>query len=204
MLMNKKRDFFELMVQASENIEIAAKSFSEGLRDLHDPEKFAENIKIIEEHGDQLTHDIIHLLNATYMTPIDREDIFKIAVTIDDVLDAIEACASRFDLFMITHIPSPIISFTANIVECTTEMTEALRKLKKRDFRTIRPHVLRINELENEGDKLYRAAMKSLFAGEPNPLDVIKYKEIYELLESVSDKCEDVADLLESVVMTNS
>jgi predicted phosphate transport protein (TIGR00153 family) len=200
----KKKDFFALMVQAAENIEVAAKAFHEGLKDIRNPETFAASLKEIEQRGDRYTQEIIRLLNATYMTPIEREDIFDIAVTIDDVLDAIEACASRFDLFDIRDIPAPVHSFAVNIVHCTSEMTHALRKLRKRDFGAIEPHVMRITELEKEGDGIYRAAIKSLFAGNPDPIHVIQYKEIYEILESVSDKCEDVADLLESVVMTNS
>jgi len=203
-VMRKQNQFFELLVQITDNLLVAGKEFEAHLTNFTTASQFATSLKELEDVGDEYTHNIIRLLNATYITPIEREDILGLASTLDDILDGMEACAARFDLYDINETNPIMIAFASNINGCIRELSEAMEALRAKRLMTIRNNTKRINELENEGDKLLRGAIKSLLAQTNDALTVMKYKEIYELMESISDACEDVADLLESVVMTNA
>ncbi|BCJ87855.1 DUF47 domain-containing protein [Effusibacillus dendaii] len=203
-MFKKQNQFFDMLLQVTENISAAAAAFQKGLKNYQNGEQLFAAIKPFEAQGDEYTHQIIRALNATYMTPIDREDILALASKLDDVLDGLEAAANRFDLFHISAVDNFMHDFAANIMDCANELEQAMKALHRRKMLEIRQYTVRINELENVGDKLMRDSIKSLFARTSDPVDIIKYKELYELLEGISDSYEDVADILESIVMTNA
>jgi uncharacterized protein len=200
----KQNQFFDLLVQITENISAASAAFKEGLENYTSGEKLAASIKVYEDAGDDKTHQIIRALNATYMTPIEREDILALATKLDDILDGMEAAANRFDMFHIQSVDNFMIDFSKNIQDCVEQLEYAMKSLQKKKLLEIRQYTVRLNELENVGDKLLRDSIKSLFARTTDPVEIIKLKEVYEILEGISDSCEDVADILESVVMTNA
>lgn len=193
-----------MLLEVAENICNASKAFQSGLKNYQDGEQFFKEIKRYEEIGDEFTHRIIRALNATYMTPIDREDIHSLATRMDDILDGMEAAASRFDMFRIQTVDNFMTDFAINIVECATKLEQAMKALQKKKMIEIRQYTVAINELENIGDQLMRDSIRSLFARTTDPVEIIKLKEVYEILEGVSDSCEDAADILESIVMTNA
>ncbi|MFC4768264.1 DUF47 domain-containing protein [Effusibacillus consociatus] len=203
-MFKKQNQFFDMLVQVTENISAAAGAFQIGLKSYQNGEQLFTVIKSYEAAGDEYTHQIIRALNATYMTPIDREDILALATKLDDILDGMEAASNRFDMFHIQSVDNYMIDFAANIVDCAAQLEQAMKALQKRKMLEIRQYTVRINELENVGDKLMRDSVKSLFARTVDPVEIIKLKEVYEVLEGVSDSCEDVADILESIVMTNA
>jgi uncharacterized protein Yka (UPF0111/DUF47 family) len=146
---------------------------------------------------------MIRELNAFYLTPIDRVDLLTLITKLDDIVDGMNKAAMRFDMFSIHEVDSFMVSFVSNIKECVEQVECAVKSLAHKKLNEIRPYAIRINELENEADKLLRDAVKSIFTRTNDPVEVIKLREIYMFLEEVSDSCEDVADILESIIMTN-
>ncbi|MBN2910925.1 DUF47 domain-containing protein [Polycladomyces sp. WAk] len=203
MLFNRAKDrvFYQTLIDAAANLVEAMQLFRENVETLEEKEQFAERLKELEDKGDEYTHLIIRELNQTFVTPLDREDILQLAVKLDDVLDGIEACASRFVYFRV-HQTTPYLVQFADILERSAKyLHEAFIALEKRDYATIRKLSVEINLLENEGDRLMRESVGSLFENPTDPIELIKMKEIYEKLEGVTDTTEDLADVMESVVM---
>jgi uncharacterized protein len=159
----------------------------------------AHEIKEVEHQCDFLTHEIIQRLNKTFVTPIDREDIHELARTLDDVMDAIDNAASLIPLYRIDKVLPGARELTRVIIQQTDEIRAAVEALEKRHG--VLERSIEINRLENEADRIHQAALGRLFDEEPNPIMVIKWKEIYDLLEEATDACEDVANLLENVVV---
>lgn len=159
----------------------------------------AHEIKEIEHQCDFLTHEIIQRLNKTFVTPIDREDIHELAKTLDDVMDAIDNGAALIPLYRIEHIRPGARELTQVIIKQTDEIRAAVEALEQR--KGVLAHAIEINRLENEADKIHKQALGQLFEEEKDPIAVIKWKEIYDILEEATDACEDVANLLENVVV---
>ncbi|MDQ3282196.1 MAG: DUF47 family protein [Acidobacteriota bacterium] len=159
----------------------------------------ADEIKEVEHQCDYVTHEIIQRLNKTFVTPIDREDIHELARTLDDVMDAIDNAASLIPLYRIERIRPGARELTRIIIQQTDEIRAAVEALEKRDG--VLERAIEINRLENEADRIHRRAIGQLFEEESNPVTVIKWKELYDLLEEATDACEDVANLLENVVV---
>ncbi|MCL6443586.1 MAG: DUF47 family protein [Alicyclobacillus sp.] len=200
----RSQQLFQFLVDISDNLRQASSAFSKGLEDLSHPESLAAAIKQLENRGDELTSSLVTLLNGTYITPLDREDFLELAVQMDDIVDGLEACTVRFDLYNITTATPVMVEFSKCITESVEEIHAAMTKLHARKLLDIREHTKRLNQLEKTGDTLLRNSLRLLFAEPAEPLHVIKFKEIYEILESVTDKCEDVADVLDSVVVKNA
>lgn len=201
----RNRQLFNLLVQIAINLEEASLFFMQGLKeDISNPAQFAASIKQYETRGDELTGELVTLLNATYITPLEREDFLELAIKMDDIVDGLEACSVRFDLFGIHEATPVMVEFARNIAESSREVLTAMKKLEARKLLDLRQHTQRLNELEKGGDSLLRTALRTLFSQETDVLHVIKFKEIYEILESVTDKCEDVADVLDSVIVKNA
>ena len=202
MMLKRKPDFFfEQFLLIAGNLKQAAKLFVEDTQDLVDTETYAENIKLLEDQGDQYTHTIFKALNKTFITPLEREDIMQLTVKLDDVLDGMEACADLLAIYNIRE-PDPYIRLFARLTEsCTEEIAAALQLLAAKKLQDIRRHTFRINDLENEADQLYRESLKMLFSEDIGLKKIIQLKEIYETAESILDACEDVADVLESIIM---
>ena len=159
----------------------------------------AHEIKEVEHQCDFLTHEIIQRLNKTFVTPIDREDIHELAKTLDDVMDAIDNAAALIPLYRIEAIRPGARELTRVIIQQTDEIRAAVEALDQR--RGVLAHAIEINRLENEADKIHKTAIGQLFEEEKDPIAVIKWKEIYDILEEATDACEDVANLLENVVV---
>lgn len=200
----RSEQLFRFLVDMADNLREASALFAEGLKDLEQRESLAARVKAFEAKGDELTSGLVTLLNATYITPLDREDFLELALKMDDIVDGLEACTVRFDLYQITEATPAMMDFTQHIVQSVEEIGHAMRKLEARKLLDIREHTLRLNQLEKAGDDLLRSSLRSLFSRGLDPLEVIKLKEIYEILEGVTDKCEDVADVLDSVIVKNA
>ena len=159
----------------------------------------AFEIKEVEHQCDYLTHEVIQALNKTLVTPIDREDIHELARTLDDVMDAIDNAAGLLPLYRIDKVVDGARELTAVIVKQCDEIREAMSALEAR--KGVLERTIEINRLENEADRIHKAAIGKLFDEESDPIVVMKWKEILDLLEEATDACEDVANLLENVVV---
>ena len=159
----------------------------------------ANEIKEVEHQCDFLTHEIIQRLNKTFVTPIDREDIHELAKTLDDVMDAIDSAAALIPLYRIDRVRPGARELTRVILQQTGEIRAAVEALENR--KGVLERAIEINRLENEADRIHKHAIGQLFDEETNPIIVLKWKEILDVLEEATDACEDVANLLENVVV---
>lgn len=161
----------------------------------------AEEIKEVEHKCDFLTHEIIQRLNRTFVTPIDREDIHALARSLDDVMDAIDASATLIRLYRLETVRFGANELARTISACTKEVRLALQALEEK--KGVSRHAVEINRLENEADRTHQQAVSRLFEEERDPLMVIKWKETLDFLEDATDRCEDVANVLEGVMVKN-
>jgi predicted phosphate transport protein (TIGR00153 family) len=161
----------------------------------------ADEIKEVEHKCDHLTHEIIQRLNSTFVTPIDREDIHALAKSLDDVMDAIDASAKVVRLYKITHVRYGARELARLVTLSVDQVQLSLQALEKRVG--VAQRSVEINRLENEADRIHEAALRHLFDDEHDAVMIIKWKEILDFLEEATDRCEDVANLLEGVVVKN-
>lgn len=204
MFQRKPDVFFEYFILVVKNIQLASQIFREEMHNLRNAEEFALQIKNVETMGDQYTHEIILALNKTFITPLEREDILGLTFKLDDVLDMIEACAWSFELFNISEPDDYMKLFAKNIEMCTQEIVYAINCLVEKKLKEVVKHNHKINDLENVADDLLRDSLKTLFSTCKDPIEIIKRKEVYNMMEAVSDACEDVASILEGILMRNS
>ncbi|MGG4396507.1 DUF47 family protein [Paenibacillus thiaminolyticus] len=203
--MFKKKDvFFETLQNMADTLVQAAETFAQGVEDLQDVLAFTKEMKELESKCDVYTHTILTELNKVFITPIEREDIMALTTALDDVLDGMEASASRFDMYQLLERDEIVVLFADVIKRSTYEIQKAIRLLSQKKLLAIREHNIRVNELENAADDIYRRGIRALFADVTDPIELIKRKDIYERLEQTTDSCEDVANQLESIVMRNS
>jgi hypothetical protein len=197
--------FFELFERHAERTREAAVSLAAMLRDGADPEKQAELIKGVEHQGDEITHMVIERLHQTFITPLDRDDIHRLISRMDDVLDLIDASSERIWLYGIRTMEPEARELGGVLLRAVEEMGHAVRGLRDMaDRPRLIAHCTEINRLENEGDRLLRRAVARLFNEHPDPIHVIKWKEIYDNLENAIDRCEDVANVIEGVALEYS
>ena len=201
-IMPREGRFFDLFEQSSNLIEEAAQQFKLMLSDLSHAEGHAHKIKDIEHQADEVTHRTMEMLHKTFITPIDRDEIHQLISKMDDVVDVIEAASQRIFLYGITSVPQEAFSLAEVGIRAAVCIKRAVRGLNnlKRPQEMIKDCV-EINRLENEGDTLLRSGISKLFLEEPDTRQLIKLKEIYELLESMTDRCEDVANIIEGIVL---
>jgi predicted phosphate transport protein (TIGR00153 family) len=159
----------------------------------------ADEIKDVEHKCDSITHEIIQRLNRTFVTPLDREDIHALARTLDDVMDAIDAAASLIRLYRLETVRYGVREMAQIVTASTSEIRPALDALK--DNKGLITHAVEINRLENEADRIHAQAVSQLFDEERDPIMVMKWKETLDFLEAATDRCEDVANLLEGVMV---
>ncbi|MBN3525045.1 DUF47 domain-containing protein [Paenibacillus apiarius] len=203
--MFKKKDvFFETLQNMADTLVQAAETFAQGVEDLSDVLSFTKEMKELESKCDMFTHTILTELNKTFITPIEREDIMALTTALDDVLDGMEASASRFDMYQMLERDEIVVLFADIIKRSTYEIQKAIRLLSQKKLLAIREHNIRVNELENAADDIYRRGIRALFVDVTDPIELIKRKDVYERLEATTDSCEDVANQLESIVMRNS
>ncbi len=196
--------FFELFKEQATVLAEAASVLVEMLEgDNRDVREQANHIKSLEHRGDTMTHDIITRLNQTFITPLDREDIHMLSSRLDDVLDLVDAGATRVLLFKLKDVRPPATELARIIQRAAAEILAAVPHiLEKRE--KILDHCQELNRLEHDSDTVCRNAIAELFDKESNPIELIKWKELYEVLEAAVDKAEDVADVLESIVLKSS
>jgi uncharacterized protein len=198
-LIPREARFFQDFVGLSEEIRTGARALKQMMSE--DPPDLgkADTIKDIEHSCDGRTRTIIDRLNRTFVTPLDREDIHSLAISLDDVMDAIDAAAAVSRLYKITHVRPGARRLAEIICESTDRITEALQALE--DRRGVLELAARVNQLEREADRVHQDAIVALFDEERDPISVIKWKEILDFLEAATDRCEDVGNLLEGVVV---
>ena len=200
----KETDFFIMFEKAAQNVNKSAILLVEMMEDLGNAEIKAKEIYEAEQEGDMLTHEVMRNLNKTFLTPIDREDIHALINNIDDVLDLIWASADRAVLFKLNSAAPEAVEISKVILETTEYIIKAVICLKDKKYSYIQEYCIEINRLENRGDRIFREALVKLFDNIKDPILVIKWKEVYEHLEEANDKCEDVADILESIVLKHA
>ncbi|AZK48720.1 DUF47 domain-containing protein [Paenibacillus lentus] len=201
----KKKDiFFQTLENMADTIVHSADYFAQQVSELKDVEQFAKQMKEFESKCDGFTHTIIVELNKTFITPIERDDIMNLTTTLDDVMDGLEATTSRFFMYHLSEPDEHIVQFAEILRTSAYEIQKAVHLLSQKKLLAIREHTIRLNDLENQGDELLRICIKELFAKINDPIVLIKKKEIYERLETTTDACEHVANMLESIIMRNS
>ena len=198
-LIPREEKFFDLFEQQAANIVAASRALEELILDYPDAKAKYERIRDLEHAGDTVTHELIRRLNTTFITPIDREDIYALASRLDDVLDLIDAVAERLLLYRISQ-PTPGSVDMAKIIVKTAEETDRAVHC----LRTLSPfyhkHCIEVNRLENEADRLLRDLLAALFDG-TDAIEIIKWKELYETMEEVTDRCEDVVNVIEGITL---
>ena len=198
----REEKFFDLFVEDAQNVLAAARLLEEFFRSYDERERLASQLRDLEHRGDQLSHDIGQRLERTFVTPFDREDIHQLISRLDDVLDFIEEVADTCILYKI-DAPTPTAHDQAEIlVKQVEEIVRALEKLRR--FKDIGPHWIEIHRLENEGDRIARKAIADLFTNGNDPIEIIKWKDLYALLEDAIDSCEDAANVIERIVVKHA
>ncbi len=198
----RERAFFDLLEQAADGVAAGAEELARLVRDFSDAPARGERIEQLEHDGDDLTHRIIALLNTTFVVPIDRHDILHLASSLDDVLDAVEGVA---DLLILHHVEEPIPHLAQQadvLLQATQAVSRAMRALRSP---STADHVWAdITRLEREGDRVYRRSVADLYSGDYRAMDVLKWKDILAQMEAAIDRCEDIANTIESVVLKHA
>jgi predicted phosphate transport protein (TIGR00153 family) len=198
----RDREFFDLFEEAGTNIVRAADLLDQMLGAYPDRADLARDVLICEQEGDRITHDIIRRLNQTFVTPIDREDIYALASAMDDVVDFTEEVADYLGLYKVEAPMEQAQQLAQVLVQSTRQSSDALPRL--RAFKDISHYTVEINRLENDGDRIVREAIASLFDTGIDPMVVIRWKDIFERLEAAIDSTERVANILEGITIKNS
>ena len=200
-LMPNEGSFFVLFQKQAENIVAGAAAFTKLLEHYIAVPEQVQSIKDVEHSGDEITHQIFRKLNQTFITPFDREDIHELGSTMDDVIDLIDAAASRFVLYRIQSVRAGTVELSKVLTVATMELSAAIHSIQTPDEALHR--IIEINRLENESDRICRTLIAELFDEEKDPVQIIKWKEIFEVIETAVDKCEDVSNVIESVILKN-
>lgn len=201
-LIPRETKFFRMFAQVSENLTQGASLLYELLRDPQDSAERIRQLQELEHRGDEMTHDIIRMLNQTFITPFDREDIHRLTSSLDDVLDFVNGAAVRMTLYRITSPPPAAAELAKLILRQAEELSVGVSLLETNQ--KVLDHCVEVNRLENEADRVSRRAIAELFERENDPIQLIKIKELYEVLEMATDKAEDAANVLEAVVLKSA
>ena len=210
-LLPREGNFFEMFNQHAERMVEGAHAFSQLVANYGDAnlrEQHAREVDTAERAADKVTHEVNRLIHSTFITPIDREQIHTLINTMDDVADLIQDSAETMSLYDVRHMTEEITRLTDLSVRCCERVKEAVALLGKLSDQNSAMAALKtceeIDKLESDADRVMRSAMSKLFREEPDVREVIKLKAIYELLETITDKCEDVANVVEGIVLENS
>jgi len=201
-LLPKEERFYDAFVSLAEEIRRGASVLEEMLAPEQPLWDKADEIKEIEHKCDFLTHEIIQRLHSTFVTPLDREDIHSLARSLDDVMDAIDASATIVRLYQIKVVRNDARDLARIIMASAEQVVKAMKALERR--KGVAEPAVEINRLENEADRAHLAAVRRLFEEERDPIQIIKWKEILDFLEDATDRCEDVANVLEGVVVKHA
>ncbi|ADL42369.1 Putitive phosphate transport regulator [Caldicellulosiruptor obsidiansis OB47] len=202
----KENQFFVLLEDAVENAYQSAVMLNQLLNNLSNMQELISKLEKAENKGDDITHQVIELLNKTFITPLDREDLFAIIKEIDNIVDSLETVAHRFEIYNVNTVRPEAKILSEMIINCTKELKGVVENLKDlKNTRLIKEKIIEVNRIEDEGDIVYRNAIKKLFAeNKDKPIEVIIWKEIFGFLEDTLDACEDVANVIEGVVTKNA
>ena len=201
-LIPREEKFYEDFLSMADQIRIGAGLLQDLLNSDPPALDKVDAIKEVEHKCDFLTHEIIQRLNKTFVTPIDREDIHSMARALDDVMDAIDDASALFPLYRIDRVRSGARELSVAISQQVDQMRVAISALERK--KGVLEHVVEINRLENEADAIYKSAIAKLFDEERDPIAIMKWKEIFDLLERATDRVEDVANLLENIIVKHS
>lgn len=201
----KEVNYFELLSGMVACSHTAAQRLEQMLKNYTDVEKQADEIHDIEHQGDQLLHSLVAELNRAFITPIDREDILQIADGIDSITDAIEDVANLFDMLSIESVQDEAKEMAVLTVRCSHALCKAIGEFQHfKHSKLLNEMIVDVNHIEEEGDRLHRRVVKALYRNKDlQTLEIIKWKEIYDAMENILDTCEDVADMLEGLVVKN-
>ena len=201
-LVPKDTKFFDMFVEMTANIGEGARLLKAILDDFENVEVRVKQLKALEHKGDDMTHAVLVKLNQTFITPFDREDIHQLASKLDDVIDYVYAAGERLVMYKILQAPPAVAELAGVIIRQADQLSKAVSMLEKHD--NVLEICVEINRLENEADQIGRAALAALFEKEKDPINLIKIKELIEVLEWATDKAEDAANVLESVVLKSA
>lgn len=202
----KEDKFYKLFLEAAQNVNVGAMTLRASLDSLHDKELNVRKIEELEHKGDKLVGIITKELNEAFITPIDREDIYALIKKIDDVLDLTNSTMHRFVMFDINESTEACKLLADMIVQCTTCIVELMDELNLLGNKSkhIKEKIIKVNKIESKADRLFRKTVSELFKNETNPIEIIKWKEIYQTLENTIDKCEKIVNTIEGVVIKNA
>jgi uncharacterized protein len=201
-LIPREEKFFDMFNSMAQNAYEASKLLTLAMENPSSIKETAESIKALEHKGDRMTHDLIIKLNKTFIVPIDREDIYGLSSRLDDVTDLIESIARRLVLFKVREVTEHAVDLAHILQRSTAAIVTAVSQL--RNGMKVMDPCIEINRLEDEADHIYHLALGNLFETETDPINLIKWKELYETLEASLDKCEDVANVIEGIVVKNA
>ena len=204
-LMPRENRFFEIFEKISQNLLECSIAFYQLLKHYEDVPNKVDSVKDFEHRGDSLTHEIIQVLNQTFVTPLDREDIFQLAECLDDVVDQIDEAASRLIIFAINSPTPYAIELSHIIMQCCEQIHKAVPYLRHpKELHSLQDNLLEIHTLENRADLIKKGALTELFKDPSDPISLMKWREIYEHLETATDRCEDVADVLQGLLVKHA
>lgn len=198
-LIPREESFFDLFEELARTVQQGADALLDLLKNYSDLDRKAGRVVDIEHEGDELTHEVMRRLNTSFITPFDREDIHRLASNLDDVLDHIEASAEYLQLHKIEQPLPQMISLAETLAQAARHTAEAMPGLRK--MKNLESYWIEINRLENEGDRSYRRTIAELFSGDYKAMDVLKWKDIIEEIETAIDRLEDVANTIEGIVL---
>ena len=201
-LLPRDRTFFDLFIEAGQNSVRAAKLLDEMMHTWPESGGLSREILLAEQEGDRITHDIVRRLNSTFVTPIDREDIYALATQMDDIVDYTEEAADFLGLYKIEAPMEQAQALTKVLVASCEQLAMGLENLPS--FKDLDRYWIEIHRLENDGDRIVREAVASLFEGGIDPMVVIRWKDLFERLEEAIDACETVANVLQGIVIKNA
>src|SRR5947208_2280208 len=198
----REQSFFDLFEASAALVDEAAKELKALTENFEDRRRYSARVKELELEADEITHSVMSTLNTSFVTPFDREDIYRLASMLDDVLDAMEAVADFLVLHSIDE-PLPELRHQADVLaRITAEMVAAVTSL--RSLRGQERHLIEINRLENEGDRVYRKTVARLYSGEFKAMDVLKWKDIVDEMERAIDTCEDISNSIETIALKHA
>ena len=201
-LVPQKREFFHLYNRAAANTVEISQALIRLLDEFPDgAEGRMRDIKELEHEGDRITHDLIDLINRTFVTPFDRDDMYRLAGVLDDVCDNIDDTAEKIVGYGVRDVREQARLQAQVIQRCAAKLAEAIGQLE--GFKDSRRQLIELRTLEDEGDRLAREAISDLFAGDPDPVSLVRWKDIHEQLEEAVDACENAADVLEAILVNN-
>ncbi len=201
-LIPRKSVFFTQFQRHADNTKEAAEALVRLLEDFTDVERKVRDMHAIEHYGDKLTHEIIRELNATFVTPLDREDIIGLASRLDDVADLCNDVAELIHLYKVTRVRPAAVRQAKTLVAATGQLVEMMKNLER--LTDLEEHWIKLHTYENEGDDMFRDAVGELFASERDAIEIVKWKDIFEHIEFAIDRCEDVANIVETIKIKHS